>query len=110
MFEVFHSRVEMIERNSTCQCGACKTVSNLGLKFIAHRGTVEEIKVLQFTKCTGIDMVIAHRLLKNGTPSGEYILATPSCFDLSSLKQPPGALTWQRASDEYPAIGKVEYQ
>jgi len=110
MFESFHKQIKIIERDSVCQCGACKTASNLTLKFIAHHGMVQEIKVLQFTKCSGLDMVVAHRLMKNQIASDEYILATPTCFDFSSLEQSPGALAWERSSDEYPAIGKIEYQ
>jgi Protein of unknown function (DUF2652) len=110
MFESFHTQIKIIERDSVCQCGACKTASNLSLKFVAHHGMVQEIKVRQFTKCSGVDMVVAHRLLKNRITSDEYILATPSCFELSSLEQSPGALAWERSSDEYPAIGTVEYQ
>jgi len=110
MFESFHNQIKIIERDSLCQCGACKTASNLTLKFIAHHGMVQEIKVMQFTKCSGLDMVVAHRLLKNRIGSDEYILVTPSCFDFSGLEQSPGALAWERSSEEYPAIGEVEYQ
>lgn len=110
MFESFHKQLKIIERDTVCRCDACTTASNLNLKFIAHHGTIQEIKVSQFTKCSGIDMVIAHRLLKNRISSDEYILATDSCFDFSSLKQSPCALAWQRSSDEYPAIGSIEYQ
>lgn len=110
MFESFHQQIKIIERDSLCQCGACKTASNLSLKFVAHHGTIQEIKVRQFTKCSGIDMVVAHRLLKNGIGSDEYILATSRCFDGSSPEQPAGALAWQRSSDEYPAIGRIEYR
>jgi hypothetical protein len=110
MFESFHTQLKVIERDSICQCGACKTASNLTLKFIAHHGVVQEIKVMQFTKCSGLDMVVAHRLMKNRVASDEYVLATTSCFDFSSLPKPPGALAWQRSNDEYPAIGTIEYQ
>ena len=110
MFESFHTQIKIIERDSVCQCGACKTASNLSLKFVAHHGMVQEIKVRQFTKCSGLDMVVAHRLLKNGIASDEYILATSRCFDVSRLEQPAGALAWERSSDEYPAIGRVDYQ
>ena len=110
MFESFHKQIKIIERDSLCQCGACKTATNLNLKFVAHHGMVQEIKVMQFTKCSGLDMVVAHRLLKNRIGSDEYILATPSCFDSASLGQSPGALVWERSSEEYPAIGKVDYQ
>jgi len=74
MFESFQKQLKIIERDSVCQCGACKTASNLTLKFIAHHGMVQEIKVLQFTKCSGLDMVVAHRLMKNRIASDEYIL------------------------------------
>jgi hypothetical protein len=110
MFESFHQQLRIIGRDSVCQCGACKRAPDLSLKFIAHHGTVQAIKVLQFTKFSGLDMVVAHRLTKNRIASTEYILATSSCFDFASLKHPPGDLTWQRASDEYPAIGTIEYQ
>ena len=55
-------------------------------------------------------MIVAHRLLKNRVASNEYILATPGCLDLPSLQPSVGALTWQRSSDDYPAIGTINYQ
>src|SRR5215467_6587828 len=62
MFANFHRRLRLIERSKLCQCGACQTASNLTLKFIAHFGYIKEIKVAQFVKATGIDMIVAHRL------------------------------------------------
>src|SRR6185312_7156007 len=104
MFESFHTQVTLIERDAVCQCGACTTASNLSLKFIAHHGVVQEIKVRQFTKCSGVDMIVAHRLLKNRVASNEYILATPNCLDFSTLQPSESALAWERSSDDYPAI------
>ncbi len=110
MFESFHRQVKLIERDSVCPCGACTTASNLSLKFVAHHGVVQEIKVRQFTKCSGVDMIVAHRLLKNRVASNEYILATAGCFDVSTLQPSPGELAWERSSDDYPAIGTIRYQ
>lgn len=110
MFESFHQQVKLIERDSVCPCGACTTASNLSLKFVAHHGVVQQIKVRQFTKCSGVDMIIAHRLLKNRIESNEYILATPGCLGGAPVPRAAGALTWERSSDEYPAIGTVQYQ
>ena len=110
MFESFHRQVKLIERDSVCPCGACKTATNLTLKFVAHGGIVQEIKVRHFTKCSGVDMIVAHRLLKNRIGSSEYILATPSCLDCSTLQPTAGALAWERGSDEYAAIGTIHYQ
>jgi uncharacterized protein DUF2652 len=110
MFESFHKQVKLIERDAVCQCGACTTASNLSLKFVAHHGLVQEIKVRQFTKCSGVDMIVAHRLLKNRLTTNEYILATRSCMDDSTNQRSAGALAWQWSSDEYPAIGTIHYQ
>ena len=64
MFSNFHRRLMVIERDTVCQCSACQTTSNLTLKFIAHFGYLKEIKVAHFVKATGVDMIVAHRLLK----------------------------------------------
>ena len=81
MFRNFHIRIKVIERDSICQCGACQTASNLTMKFIVHYGTIKEIKVANFSKASGLDMVIAHRLLKNSINSSEYILVTNHYLD-----------------------------
>jgi hypothetical protein len=74
IFRNFHTRLKVIERDTICQCGACQNATNLTLKFIVHHGDVKEIRVAHFTKATGIDMIVAHRLLKNNIDSDEYIL------------------------------------
>ena len=110
MFQAFHSQLKLIERDSICQCGACQTASNLTLKFIVHYGTIKELKIAHFTKASGLDMIIAHRLLKNGIASDEYILATQPYLDaLSDGVSDPG-LTWHADSETYPAIGKLDFQ
>ena len=102
----FHYYLKVIERDSVCRCGACQGASNLTLKFIVHYGTFEEIKIAQFTKLSGPDMVIAHRLLKNNVPNNEYILATDEY-----LEGEPGSteLSWVSSKQVYSMIGKVDY-
>ena len=64
MFTRFHSRLRLIERDAVCQCGACQSVSDLTLKFVVHFGLIKEFSIRGFTKASGVDMIIAHRLLK----------------------------------------------
>ena len=109
MFNNFHSQLKLIERDSICQCGACQSASNLTLKFIIHYGAIKEIKVANFSKASGLDMIIAHRLLKNSIGSSEYILATNNYLDRVQ-KNDSMAFTWQSSSEEYDAIGKLEFQ
>ena len=89
MFSNLHRQLMVIERDTVCQCGACQTASNLTLKFIVHFGYIKEIKVAQFVKATGIDMIVAHRLLKNDVDESEYILITEPCC--GALGQEDGA-------------------
>lgn len=108
-FENFHKQLKIIERDTVCLCGACQTASDLSLKFIVHYGPIKEIKVSRFTKAAGLDMIIAHRLLKNRIGAPEYILTTRNYLNHLSDRELPFMLTWQQASDEYTALGIIEY-
>lgn len=110
MFENFHNQLRIIERDSICLCGACKDAPRLSVKFIVHYGPIKELRVSGFTKATGVDMVVAHRLLKNRIDSSEYILMTQNYLNNLSDHQFPAGLTWLHSSEEYPAVGKIEYQ
>src|SRR6478735_1240118 len=105
MFSNFHQRLMVIERDTVCQCGACQSATNLTLKFIAHFGHIKEIKVAQFVKATGVDMIVAHRLLKNDVNSHEYILMTGACCEAVGQIEPDPMLSWSKSSHTYPAIG-----
>src|SRR5215470_7857408 len=106
MFANFHQRLRVIERDTVCQCGACQTATNLTLKFIAHYGYIKEIKVAQFVKATGIDMIVAHRLLKNDVGSDEYILVTEPCCAAIGREDGREGLQWARSGQTYDSIGK----
>ena len=109
MFSSFHHQLMVIERDRVCQCGACQTAINLTLKFIVHFGYIKEIKVAQFVKATGIDMIVAHRLLKNDVGSDEYILMTEPCCAAVGHEDAKG-LQWAKSSQTYDAIGHVGYE
>ena len=110
MFANFHKRLMVIERDTVCQCGACQTASDLTLKFVAHFGYLKEIKVAQFVKATGVDMIVAHRLLKNDVDSDEYILITEACCDAVGPANHHPALQWAKSSQSYESIGTVNYE
>ena len=109
MFKAFHRQLNIIARDTVCQCGACQMTHNLNLKFIIHAGALFEYKINRFVKASGIDMIIAHRLLKNQVPGDEYILisgtTTKEDQSLAALAQ----LHWEKAEDQYASIGSVPY-
>lgn len=110
MFEAFHYKRKFIQKVAVCPCGACQALINLSLKFITHYGSLLEIKVDRFTKASGLDMIIAHRILKNSVPSDEYILFTENFLKQVDTHEDQHGLAWQSAVDEFPFIGKVNYQ
>ena len=103
----FHYFLKVIERDSVCRCGACHGASNLSLKFVVHYGYFDEIKIAQFTKLSGPDMIIAHRLLKNNVDNSEYILLTDEYVQAEEMSQ--SAFEWQSGEDVYTIIGDVKY-
>jgi len=105
-FKNFNYFLKIIERDSVCRCGACNNTNKLKLKFIVHYGTFDEVKIAQFTKLSGPDMIIAHRLMKNSIPSKEYILVTDS-YRVDAQDSP---LSWQMGFDNYEILEDVHYQ
>jgi Protein of unknown function (DUF2652) len=110
MFNAFHTQRKMFQQMVLCPCGACQGMINLSLKFVAHHGNVSEIKVGKFIKASGLDMIIAHRLLKNNIKAEEYVLLTKNCLEQMNEGQDESGLEWQSAEEEYPSIGKVDFQ
>ncbi len=110
MFSRFHQRLMVIERDTVCQCGACQSAGKLTLKFIVHFGYLKEIKVARFVKATGVDMIVAHRLLKNDVDSTEYILMTQACCAASGPGEAHSNLRWSNSKNAYDSIGTVEYE
>ncbi|UCD68542.1 MAG: DUF2652 domain-containing protein [Betaproteobacteria bacterium] len=110
MFSNFHNRLKIIERDSICQCGACQTASKLSLKFVVHYGAIQEMRIANFVKASGLDMIIAHRLLKNSLASDEYVLATASYLEAAADRVTTSELSWIAASEDYPAVGTIPFQ
>lgn len=110
MFSAFHHQLKIIARDTVCQCGACQMTHNLNLKFIIHSGELFEYKINRFVKASGIDMIIAHRLLKNQVPGDEYILISDKLAQQAETKVGDVNLKWQKAADQYASIGAVPYQ
>ena len=65
-----------------CICEACNKVGELKLKAILHSGKAAFTKVRNNQKISGVDIITAHRLLKNSIASDEYIFVTNSFFNM----------------------------
>ena len=110
IFNAFHYQRKWMQQHTICPCGACQAIINLTLKFVVHHGPLAEIKVGRFVKPSGTEMIVAHRLLKNSIKNNEYLLLTEKFLRETADDPEESEMEWVRASEEYPAIGKVEYR
>ena len=108
MFRAFHHQLKVIERDSICPCGACQGASGLTLKFVVHFGLLKEIAVANFRKAAGIDMIVAHRLLKNSVPSSEYVLVSDAYRAVAASESLP-RFDWQAGREAFEGVGEVAY-
>lgn len=111
MFLKFHQCLNVFDRERTCECEACGTAKSLTLKIIVHFGKVSTIQIKNYMKLLGIDVILAHRLLKNNIPEKEYVLISKNYLHTqptSELK----AIDWtqiEEGSIDYEHIGPVSY-
>ncbi len=92
--------------------GACRTAQDLTVKFISHQGEFSFIRVKDFNKPHGSDVVLVHKLLKNDVPGREYILATDGLLDginSNALKQKYPWINIESGFSQYENVGLVEY-
>ncbi|MCG9793392.1 DUF2652 domain-containing protein [Flavobacterium algicola] len=98
MLEAFHTHTTNYDKMRICNCGSCKTTTNLELKFLVHYGDLTYIKVKHITKPYGSDVIEIHRLLKNKIATNEYVLFTQSVFELYKDKMDS---SWRQESGIY---------
>jgi hypothetical protein len=110
IFNAFHFQRKWMQQHHVCPCGACESIINLTLKFVAHHGPVAEIKVGRFVKQSGTEMIVAHRLLKNSIASNEYLLVTEKLLQHAPGPVEIDEMEWASSSEEYASIGKVDYR
>lgn len=86
IFKKFHQKRIELNKATSCDCGACKSIKNLTLKFIVHSGEIRFIKISGIHKLYGRDVILIHKLLKNNINENQYILFTKARdIDISEL-------------------------
>jgi hypothetical protein len=76
-FAAFKDAQRELAADESCTCGACRSVESLDLKIVAHRGRFLRHAVGGRAQVAGADVILTHRLLKNGvTEQRAYLLLT----------------------------------
>lgn len=101
---VFYEKLERLVMASPCGCGACHNMEHLKIKVVAHSGKAIINKIDRFLKISGVDTIIAHRLLKNTVPSDDYMLVTNAAFDDLHFSNPHCFTPHQEVYDDVGTI------
>ncbi len=105
----FRSRLEGIERATSCDCAACRKATDLNLKFVVHAGEYVSRSGHRGDELTGRDVIVAHRLLKNSVREAHglagYALVTESFADTFAVDVV--ALGMVPHEESYPDVGVV---
>ena len=105
-FSAFHAKArELSAIRANCPCDACQHILDLKLKAVLHHGVVAIRKIRQFEELTGEDVILVHRLLKNGVSRPEYLLMTSSFHRLAG--DLPGYRS-EEGEESYDALGRIE--
>ncbi|HTO12289.1 MAG TPA: DUF2652 domain-containing protein [Candidatus Binatia bacterium] len=85
-FAAFKKLQRELAADESCSCGACRSVESLDLKIVAHHGRFLRHAVGGRAQVAGADVILAHRLLKNGvTASRAYVLLTGAMLEWLGL-------------------------
>ncbi len=105
----FSRRVQVIDRQTTCQCNACRLIPTLNLKFLIHHGQYALHEVAGNAELLGRDVIVVHRLLKNSftqhTGLRGYALFTQACLTKFGLD--PATLGMVDHTEHYEDVGEI---
>ena len=104
-FNAFDRRLAELMAENTCPCESCTTAHRLDIKVISHFGQVLRYKLDKFDELAGLDVIIAHRLLKNSVSGSRYLLASQSAWDRIKPEEEPEV---ERHVEDCEGVGEVE--
>jgi len=104
-FDAFYKGIAVGMEASACSCAICRRKDELALKIVVHSGTAVFHEVGGFSKLSGPDVILAHRLLKNSVPDKEYVLMTGAAYDAIGRNMPG---QFQTGKESYDSFGQVK--
>ena len=102
MFAAYDRRLEELKATNICSCEACVNAQKLDLKIVVHLGPVLMHQIGRFSELSGVDVILAHRLLKNSLPLHRYILITQA---VRALLPADGVTPWEEGAETYEDLG-----
>jgi hypothetical protein len=109
-YAAFRQALELMIRNTTCTCNACRNLPNLDLKFFAHSGAFAEQVLGAYRELIGNDVNMVHRLTKNSikdqTGLRAYAAYTQAAVDAFGLGEFAATLVAHR--EAFADVGEIQ--
>ncbi len=102
----FKRRQVEMSLDESCRCRACAGVLALRLKLIVHHGSFVRQSVAGRSRVAGPDVILVHRLLKNGVEPATYVLFTGTAVQRIGID--PVATRMQPYTGDYAYFGEVD--
>jgi len=106
----FRKALELMIRNTTCTCAACRSLKDLDLKFFVHYGSFTIQKLNEYRELLGNDVNLVHRLAKNHikeqTGFGAYAAYTQVVIEKMGLSEIAGSMISHH--ETFPDVGEVQ--
>src|SRR5690242_8543864 len=92
----FRRAIDLMVRNTTCPCNACRNIGSLDLKFFVHYGEFGVQRLDAHDELVGSDVNLIHRLLKNSvkeaTGIAAYTMYSDAAIHALGLSEATGGL------------------
>jgi uncharacterized protein YndB with AHSA1/START domain len=106
----FRKRLRDIKLSTSCECGACRDMQQLDLKFVCHYGEFIKHRMAGREELAGRDVILVHRLLKNAVNERlgghAYALYSESCVHAMGVDPKAQGLVEHKESID--VIGEVK--
>lgn len=106
----FRKRLRNIKQATSCECRACSEMHHLDFKFVSHHGEFIRHKMAGREELAGRDVILIHRLLKNGVNERlgghAYVLYSDPCIQAMGID--PVAQGFIEHRESIDIIGEVK--
>jgi len=104
-FQAFGDGLVRLSGSKLCYGNHCKNLDKLNPKVIVHSGEALMHRIDKFEELAGVDVIIAHRLLKNSVPYDHYILLSESAHKDIKI---PQDLERSETTEHYDDVGDIK--
>lgn len=85
IFRAFFQERKRLAEANICLCRACRHINQLDLKIFVHRGQAARFEFRGSVDHFGTDVIVLHRMMKNGVGGHRYVMVTEAAADSISL-------------------------